>query len=869
MWTLCVGSLCAQEFSKPRLLPVNSSAAEFGAIWYEGGILFSSERNNSTAGVTHTQKSTGTFLSDFYTARRKDSTRWARPTRFLPRFNSRLHDGPVAHSPDSTAIVLVRSHRIPNNPRKAEGKPITSLFLSTRTGGSWDNPEPIFPIDPTATVTDPAFSHDGAWLYFAAELPGGLGGLDLYRVPWPLDGTPPENLGPDINTAAQERYPFLDAKGRLYFSSTGHKGLGGVDLFVAKPNRSSWRTPLNLGAPLNTEFDDFGLHLNPDGTEGLLISNRKAGGLDDDIYTFAVTEIIEFDCKPQEKNSYCYEIFEEGTGELPIPTLFYQWDFGDGHTARGVRNDHCFPGPGDYHLSLAVYDSLTNAPVFEQTQYVLEIRDAVQAVISGPDTLAPGMTAEWNAAASNLPDFEAEKWEWDFGDGATAEGEQVSHVYEADGAYTLQLVGMGADAAGEALYHCVTREVTVRSGAEMEDGFAPVAAGTLPSDSKTVVFEDSGVNGGNDLNGGKDAVKGRNVMSETGELDGANATNSNDEMNGTAGNMEGNGVRNAGRSMARRISDFRNLPNAQFRIQAGTTPVSFAHLKEFDQRLKAFEQVQDGDVIRYVMPEVLGFDEAMRKLREVRGQGFAHPAVLVFRGDSLVPQQPFLDNWLPADSVPVTVVRGVVTDRKDLPRKGTVVWENLVSGEVVVETPIDQKDGSFEQVLPKDVFYGYYVDLEGYYSISRNLDLRDYSGDLVLRDSLQVLSIEDLIRDHIPVRINNLFFDFDKFSIRKTSHRELYRLARFLLEHPDLAIEIAGHTDDRGDDNYNLQLSRKRAASVARFLVLSGCQPKNITPAGYGETRPVAPNSEAAGRQHNRRVEFTILSDKNNTANAK
>ena len=104
-------------------------------------------------------------------------------------------------------------------------------------------------------------------------------------------------------------------------------------------------------------------------------------------------------CSLQQQNSYCYELYEDDTGPLPIPTLFYRWDLGDGTKAKGVSVEHCFPGPGDYKISLAVVDSLTDLPVFQQTQYLLEIRNAEQAYISGPDSIPMGTEAIWDGTA--------------------------------------------------------------------------------------------------------------------------------------------------------------------------------------------------------------------------------------------------------------------------------------------------------------------------------------------------------------------------------------------------------------------------------------------------------------------------------------
>ena len=795
-------ALLGQTFSEPVPLSLNTDAAEFGAAWYRDGLLFSSERNNSDAGVTHIERASGNFLADLYFTKRRDSLKWSRPNRFATALNTNLHEGPVAVGSDSLSLFLVRSLRLPK--KNAEQAPIAEILYFETDGKTWQNAQPVQPGPPNATYTDPFLSPDGKWLYFASDMPGGFGGLDLYRVRWPLDGQKAENLGAQVNGRGNERYPFVEANGKLYFSTSGRRGLGGIDIFMAREFKGRWSEAVNLGAPINTEFDDFGLRLSPRGDEGILCSNRKRGGLDDDLYQFAVTRELNMQCSLQQQNSYCYELYEDDTGPLPIPTLFYRWDLGDGTKAKGVAVEHCFPGPGDYKISLSVVDSLTDLPVFQQTQYLLEIRNAEQAYISGPDSIPMGTEAIWDGTASNLPGFEAERYEWDFGDGEKGEGERVSHVYVGAGEYEMRLAlyGKAADVPDE-ISHCVVRSIHVGNvGRPVADSYATVVVANA-NEAKPVAVADA-------------------------------------------------------------PPSLRSLPRSYFKVQAGTAPRSMSDVVALDPRMKGLEQVVDGDEVRYVLADSLGFEEGMRKLKEVRQMGFPKPALLVFRSDSLLPHQPFLDHWLPADGVSEVLVKGVVVDRQQVPKGGTVVWENLTSGELEVETKVDPESGAFEQRLPKDIFYGYYVDLEGYYSISQHLDLRRYKGDLVIQDSLILLPIDELIRDHIPVRINNLFFDFDKATIRPESHRELYRLVRFLLEHPGMQIEIAGHTDDWGDAPYNQDLSRRRASSVARFLVLSGCDPSGIVPKGYGETQPIAPNTTPPNRQLNRRVEFSILSQSKN-----
>ena len=149
-------------------------------------------------------------------------------------------------------------------------------------------------------MANPALSNDGKILYFASDMDGTLGLSDIFKVAVNEDGSfsTPENLGPEINTAGRETFPFVSAKDELYFTSDGHPGLGGLDIFITKiPKEGPFKEVLNVGEPANTPKDDFALIINTDTKRGFLSSNRDGGQGNDDIYKFIETREIEFICE--------------------------------------------------------------------------------------------------------------------------------------------------------------------------------------------------------------------------------------------------------------------------------------------------------------------------------------------------------------------------------------------------------------------------------------------------------------------------------------------------------------------------------------------------------------------------------------------
>ena len=166
-------------------------------------------------------------------------------------------------------------------------------------------------------------------------------------------------------------------------------------------------------------------------------------------------------------------------------------------------------------------------------------------------------------------------------------------------------------------------------------------------------------------------------------------------------------------------------------------------------------------------------------------------------------------------------------------------------------------DGAFKIVLPFDKNYSIRATADHFFAISENLNL----------DSLVKAGYKEIHKDFYlapieigqVVRLNNVFFDFDKYDLRPESFVELDRVVNLLKENPAIEIEMSAHTDSRGSDDYNFKLSDNRARSVREYIISKGIAAKRIVSQGYGETKPVATNETDDGRQLNRRVEFKIL----------
>ncbi|HEY5125331.1 MAG TPA: OmpA family protein [Ignavibacteria bacterium] len=205
---------------------------------------------------------------------------------------------------------------------------------------------------------------------------------------------------------------------------------------------------------------------------------------------------------------------------------------------------------------------------------------------------------------------------------------------------------------------------------------------------------------------------------------------------------------------------------------------------------------------------------------------------------------------------PVVLISGkVLNPKNNQPLDAAIAYYTLPEGVEAGIARTNPSDGSYKIVLPYGKQYSFIATVDGYYSISNYLDLTTISEYREMNFNVDMKPIE--IGE--VVRLNNIFFDFNKSTLRPESFQELDRVVKLLNENPKIEIEISGHTDNVGTDEYNLNLSNERASSVVAYIVSKGISQSRITAKGYGKTNPVATNDTEEGRQLNRRVEFKIL----------
>ncbi len=232
---------------------------------------------------------TGVKNGDFFVCKKDEKGKWTKPEVITDAINSEEDEGACCFTPDGKTMYFTRCREDESYPRYAE------IFKSTRSDASWSTPTAcVLTKDSLSSYAHPAVSPDGQWLYFVSDMPGGEGGLDIWRVRITADDNfgGVENLGAPINTPGDEMFPTFRPNGDLYFSSNGHPGMGGLDVWCAKQDSLKAWTLNRLGYPLNSEGDDFGLTFNGVYNRGFFASNRNDGHGWDHIYSFELAENI-------------------------------------------------------------------------------------------------------------------------------------------------------------------------------------------------------------------------------------------------------------------------------------------------------------------------------------------------------------------------------------------------------------------------------------------------------------------------------------------------------------------------------------------------------------------------------------------------
>lgn len=357
------------RYTVKRMDVFNSRRAEYSPMLSGDQfdqLYFTSTRNDATgdelSGIT------GTKNGDIFVSQKDDKGKWSKPEVVNGGLNTEADEGASCLSPDQREMYLTQCVTDPSYPRYAQ------IVKSNRSDAAWGKASSVeLTKDTLSSFAHPAVSPDGQWLYFVSDMPGGKGGLDIWRVRITsacYGGV--ENLGEPINTPGNEMFPTFRPNGDLYFSSDGHPGMGGLDIFIAHHGKTGRYVLEHPGYPLNSQGDDFGMTFEGVKNRGFFSSNRNDGRGWDHIYSFVNPEIV------QSVKGWVYE--QEGY-ELPAAQVYMIGSDGT-NLKLGVKSDGSFEKeltPGVEYMFLATCKGFLNhkeelkvVPMNDSHEYVLQ-----------------------------------------------------------------------------------------------------------------------------------------------------------------------------------------------------------------------------------------------------------------------------------------------------------------------------------------------------------------------------------------------------------------------------------------------------------------------------------------------------------------
>ena len=269
---------------------INSGQSNFSPVWYNGGVVFATDRN--TKGKTF--EWTGRPFLEMYFAKGTPEKGYESPISLTGDVNGTYHDGPATFTSKGDTIYFTRNNYIRNKIKESSLEEVNlKIYQATKKDTSWIGLKE-FPFNSNDYSTGhPTLSSDGNTMYFVSDMTGTLGGSDIF-MSQKVNGEwqQPVNMGPKINTPYNEMFPVVWKDTVLYFSSEGHYNFGGLDIFQSVNRANGWSNPTNAGYPLNTSYDDFGIAMNDSGTAGLFSSNRNVQNTtQDNIYNFTVNDL--------------------------------------------------------------------------------------------------------------------------------------------------------------------------------------------------------------------------------------------------------------------------------------------------------------------------------------------------------------------------------------------------------------------------------------------------------------------------------------------------------------------------------------------------------------------------------------------------
>lgn len=463
----------AQPVYEVSMLDTRAQSSDYAPVPLDSGFVMCSIRENAGA-IGFTDATTDLPLADLYWVPLRNGAPGV-PVLFSAALATPVNEGPASFADGGRTICYTRNQILPkklSNLRDGNGQ--LGLFFSRYENEAWQQPTAFVHNVSAHSLMHPAFSADGLTLYFASDMPGGTGGMDLYRSTRTAEGwSAPENLGPSVNGPANEVFPTVQPDGSLCFSSDRVGGQGKLDILRTKPSGRAWTRPEALPDPVNSASNDICYTAFGNGLDALFSSDRSGA---DRVYASKLTVPKFRDCAEQRLNNYCYAFKGQPHAATRTLPLEHVWEMGDGTRTAGLDAQHCYAGPGTYTVRSLLVDSKSGAIFHELRSDELVIANHEQAFITAPDTVRTGRALALESRNSYVSWTAIAEHHWDMGDGTRTTGASTQHKYATAGTYEVKLDLLSApDATGTIQNRCNTKRIVVIDRFHDQEDMAVVA----------------------------------------------------------------------------------------------------------------------------------------------------------------------------------------------------------------------------------------------------------------------------------------------------------------------------------------------------------------------------------------------------------
>ena len=404
---------------------INTEDGEFSPYLSKNKLFFVSNRESSL-GLNYTAEN-NRKTTNIYLCEKIDSINFSKPKSY-PLLNTVFDDGPAMLNDKGEYIVYSSSNK----------NGVLQIFCSEKKSETWTKPI-VHPVCQGGfSYCHPFLSSDGKTLFFSANIPGGMGGMDIYYAVFKNSvWSKPVNLGPRANSTSNDIFPCLSKDNKLFFSSKRENGKGGLDIYSFDLADSAKSRAKLLDSPLNSTFDDFGICFDATGKNGYFSSNRNESQSDNIFYFSTLFPELD-ECLPVKRSS-CFTFFKDtyllADGSVNYE---YEWDFGDGKKARSKAVKHCYSKSGFYNVKLNIVDKVGGKIIYCEQEYTIGVRP-LGIQIQTQDSLYTNSTVSFDAKGTDIDGYTPLNFNWVLGDSLFCKGKTAQKKYSENGIYRVEL----------------------------------------------------------------------------------------------------------------------------------------------------------------------------------------------------------------------------------------------------------------------------------------------------------------------------------------------------------------------------------------------------------------------------------------------